>query len=430
MTQLIKAQKGELTPEMILVAESEGLEPESLRELIAQGKVVLPKNRIRKYDPIGIGQGLRTKVNANIGTSPRHLDLEEELEKLRVAIKAGADAIMDLSTGGDLDSIRRRIIEVCPVCVGTVPIYQVASEISLEKMDADSLFQVIEKHAASGVDFITVHCGITQELLPDIISSNRLMGVVSRGGSMLVAWMKNLGKENPLFEHYDRLLDIALEYDVTLSLGDGLRPGSVCDATDDLQIEELRTLGRLAKRAFHRGVQCMIEGPGHVPLNQIAFNIELQKKLCNGAPFYVLGPITTDIAPGFDHITAAIGGSIAAAAGADFLCYVTPAEHLRLPTIDDVRQGVVATRIAAHSGDIVKGVPGALETDKAMSEARKKLDWEKMYSLAIDPEWARKVRRESESYDENVCSMCGQFCSINMDNAFRNIKTQNNQADS
>lgn len=426
MTQLIKAKNGEITEEMILVAESEGLEPESLRELVAAGKVVIPKNINRSFHPIGIGEGLKTKVNANIGTSPRHMNLDEELYKLKIAVEAGADAVMDLSTGGDLDAIRRRITDESPICLGTVPIYQAATEMKKsELITPDKLFEVIEKHAVSGVDFITVHCGVTRDLVPQILKDERIMGVVSRGGAMLVAWMNKHDQENPLYSQYDRLLEIAVKYDVTLSLGDGLRPGSVCDATDSLQIDELRTLGELAKRAYDKGVQCMIEGPGHVPLNQVAFNMELQKKLCHGAPFYVLGPLTTDIAPGYDHITAAIGGALAAATGADFLCYVTPAEHLRLPTVKDVRQGVIAAKIAAHSGDIVKGVKGAIKKDHEMSLARRELDWEKMYELSVDPELARKVRQESESYDENVCSMCGDFCSINISNEMRSESKEN-----
>lgn len=426
MTQLIKARRGEITPEMVQVAKTEGMDPEKLRTLIASGRVVVPKNRNRTFKPVGIGEGLKTKVNANIGTSPRHEDPEEEICKLNVAVSAGADTVMDLSTGGDLDAIRKHITSRSPIPLGTVPIYQLAKEASLDEMNAEMLFEVIERQAKTGVDFITVHCGITRDILPEILDSKRVMGVVSRGGSLIAAWMQKFGSENPLFDQYDRLLDIAAEYDVTLSLGDGLRPGSVCDATDFLQLEELKTLGRLAHRAFERGVQCMIEGPGHVPLDQVVMNMQLQKKICNNAPFYVLGPLTTDIAPGFDHITSAIGGAIAAAAGADFLCYVTPAEHLRLPTLEDVRQGVIAARIAAHSGDIAKGIPGAIEADRAMSEARRNLDWEAMYKLAIDPEWARKFRRESESYDENVCTMCGQFCSININNTFlkREVKEE------
>lgn len=419
MTQLIRAKQGEITPEMVHVAEMEGVEPEVLRDRIAAGTVVIPRNRLRSFDPVGIGKGLRTKVNANIGTSPHHICLEEELRKLNLAVEAGAHAVMDLSTGGDLDSIRKKITENSPVAIGTVPIYQLASEMDFYEMTPDDLFEVIRKHGESGVDFITVHCGITRELVSSIMKSDRIMGVVSRGGSMLVAWIHKHGQENPLFAQYDRLLDIAREYDMTLSLGDGLRPGSVCDATDKLQLEELQILSKLAERAYEGGVQCMIEGPGHVPLDQVALNIELQKKMCNGAPFYVLGPLTTDIAPGYDHITSAIGGAVAAGAGADFLCYVTPAEHLRLPTEDDVREGVIAARIAAHSGDIVKGVHGALKRDREMSLARKNLDWDRMYALALDPLRARQYRQESGSSQEDVCSMCGQFCSIHLDNALR-----------
>ena len=423
MTQLSQARDGMVTEAMIHVAESEHMDPESLRARIADGRVVIPRNRLRSFEPIGVGEGLRTKVNANIGTSPRRCDLEEELYKLKIAVDVGADAVMDLSTGGDLDAIRRSVIERSPVCLGTVPVYQAAAEAGHpDDITPDGFFEVIERHAASGVDFLTLHCGITRDVLPHIIHGSRVMGVVSRGGAMLAAWMEKHGEENPLFAQYDRLLDIAFEYDVTLSLGDGLRPGSICDATDHLQLEELRILGHLARRARDRGVQCMIEGPGHVPLDQVAFNMEIQKKLCDNAPFYVLGPITTDIAPGYDHITAAIGGALAASSGADFLCYVTPAEHLRLPTVKDVRDGVVAARIAAHSADLVKGVPGAIDRDRAMSEARRDLDWERMYTLALDPEWARKVRQESESYDENVCSMCGDFCSINIGNRLRTKK--------
>ncbi len=396
MTQLIRAREGQITPEMIEAAKREGIAPDRIMDLVARGRAVIPKNKGRSFPALAVGEKLQTKVNANIGTSPRHVDVKEEIAKMKAAVGAGADAVMDLSTGGDLDSIRREIIAQCPVPLGTVPVYQVASETSFEEMTPDSLFEVIEKHAASGVDFVTVHCGVTQDVLPEIMKGDRLMGIVSRGGSLMAAWMQKHGRENPLFSEYDRLLDIALEYDVTLSLGDGLRPGSICDATDRLQLRELETLARLAERAYDRGVQCMIEGPGHVPLDQVAFNIEVQKRLCHGAPFYVLGPLTTDIAPGYDHITAAIGGALAAAAGADFLCYVTPAEHLRLPTEEDVVQGVIAARIAAHSGDLAKGVKGALEKDRAMSAARKNLDWEQMFRLAIHPEEARKDRKASE----------------------------------
>ena len=420
MTQLLKARDGVITREMVQVAESEGLEPEEIRVRVAEGSVVIPKNKLRSFSPVGVGCGLRTKINANLGTSPKREDIDEELEKLNAAVQAGADAVMDLSTGGDLDKCREAITKASPLMVGTVPVYQVAADGDFRNIEADEIFQVILKHARTGVDFITVHCGVTSDLLPMIANrEERVMGVVSRGGGLLYAWMKRHKRENPLYEQFDRLLDIALEYDITLSLGDGLRPGSILDATDQLQMTELFTLGKLAARAFERGVQVMIEGPGHVPLDQIAANVQLEKKICNNAPFYVLGPLTTDIAPGYDHITSAIGGAIAASAGADFLCYVTPAEHLRLPTVEDVRVGVIAARSAAHSGDIVKKVKGAVDKDRRMSEARKKLDWESMYSLAIDPGCARKFRQESESYGEETCTMCGSFCPINIDNIIK-----------
>jgi phosphomethylpyrimidine synthase len=420
MTQLIRARNGEITPAMIQAAEFEKLAPELIREGVAKGEIVIPINRLRSFSARGIGRGLKTKVNANIGTSPKRTDVNEEMEKLNAAVQAGADAIMDLSTGGDLDKTREIIINASPLMVGTVPIYQVATGTTFMDIDADGIFEVIERHAKSGVDFVTVHCGVTRDLLPLILDPDeRIMGVVSRGGGLLAAWMQKHERENPLYAEYDRLLDIALEYDVTLSLGDGLRPGSILDATDQLQMTELFTLGKLAERAFERGVQCMVEGPGHVPLDQIEMNVKLQKKICHNAPFYVLGPLTTDIAPGYDHITSAIGGAIAAGAGVDFLCYVTPAEHLRLPSVEDVRLGVIAARIAAHTGDIVKGANGATEKDRRMSQARKNLDWESMYRLAIDPDCARKFRQESESYEEDVCTMCGEYCPINISNLMR-----------
>ncbi len=429
MTQLLKARNGEVTPEMIQVAREESLEPEEIMKLVEEGSVVIPKNKLRDFKAVGIGKGLRTKINANLGTSPKRIDINEELEKLNSAVQAGADAVMDLSTGGNLDKCRDAVIKASPLMVGTVPLYQIATHTGFEEIEADKIFDVILRHAKSGVDFVTVHCGVTKDLLPQILDSkDRIMGVVSRGGGLLSAWMHKNGKENPLYEEYDRLLDIAAEYDVTLSLGDGLRPGSVLDASDQLQLEELFTIGRLASRAFDRGVQCMVEGPGHVPLDQIAMNVQLEKRICNNAPFYVLGPLTTDIAAGYDHITSAIGGAVAAAAGADFLCYVTPAEHLRLPTVADVRMGVIAARIAAHSGDIVKGVKGAREKDRLMSEARKKLDWESMYKLAIDPACARRFRQESESYGEEVCTMCGSYCPINIDNLLKVEKTDSGTA--
>lgn len=420
MTQLMQATQGIITEEMRHVAEAEGVEPESIRSAVAEGTVVIPKNINHSFKPRGIGKGLRTKVNANIGTSEDHKDLAEELEKLKAALEAGSDSVMDLSTGGELSLIRKEIIARSDVMVGSVPIYQAATQqarrnLSLFELAPDQLFDVIEEHAASGIDYITVHCGVTRRSLERLAEGKRLLGIVSRGGSILAAWMRHNKKENPLYEQFDRLLKIAARYDVTLSLGDGLRPGSVVDASDKCQFEELMTLGELAQRARAQGVQAMIEGPGHVPLDQVALNVNLQKKVCQGAPFYVLGPLTTDIAPGYDHITAAIGGAIAAAAGADFLCYVTPAEHLRLPTVEDVRLGVIAARIAAHSGDIAKGVKGAMERDAEMSKMRRALDWEGMYRCAVDPSMARQMRMQSEDYDKEVCTMCGYLCSIRMD---------------
>ncbi|MBF8251329.1 MAG: phosphomethylpyrimidine synthase, partial [Deltaproteobacteria bacterium] len=368
MTQIENARQGIVTEEMKKAALSEGVSVDFIRDGVAKGNIAICRNKRRDIEPLAIGKGLRTKVNANIGTSGDSSDLSVELEKLRVAVKAGADAVMDLSTGGSLDDIRKEIIKQSPVTIGTVPIYSAVVELNQRgktfiDMTADDLFRAIEKHAEDGVDFITVHCGVTRSSIERLDNEGRLMDIVSRGGSMTAAWMAKNGKENPLYEQYDRLLDIAREYELVLSLGDGLRPGSIADATDRAQIHELITLGELTQRAWDKGVQVMVEGPGHVPLDQIEANILLQKRLCHGAPFYVLGPLVTDIAPGYDHITSAIGGAIAARAGADFLCYVTPSEHLRLPDIDDVREGVMASRIAAHAGDIAKGVKGALDKD-------------------------------------------------------------------
>jgi phosphomethylpyrimidine synthase len=368
--------------------------------------------------PLAIGKGLKTKVNANVGTSKDHTNVEEELEKVRVAIKAGADTIMDLSTGPAIDETRKRVMKVSTVPVGTVPIYQAAIEMpekrkrSMVEMTADDLFEVIERHGEDGVDFITVHCGVTRDSVGKIKREGRLLGVVSRGGAILVEWMEYNKKENPLYEHYDRLLEIAKAYDLTLSLGDGLRPGCLADATDRGQIQELILLGELTERAWTKGVQVMIEGPGHVPLDQIEANVLLQKRLCHGAPFYVLGPLVTDIAPGYDHITGAIGGAIAARAGADFLCYVTPSEHLRLPTVDDVREGVIASRIAGHAADIARGLKGAMDLDCRMAKARKALDWKAQIDLSIDPERARKLRESRMPKESDVCTMCGELCAI------------------
>lgn len=418
MTQMLQARAGNITPAMKRVAEMEGVDPEIIRKGVAEGKIAIPANiNHTNLEPCGIGTGLKTKVNANIGTSPQFPELEKELSKLKRAVAAGADAIMDLSTGGDIDTCRKQIVGECPRCLGTVPVYQAMVE-SKEKygnlidMTAEDLFAVIAKQAADGVDFITVHCGVTLDVLERLKREGRITDIVSRGGAFLAGWMLHHKKENPLYEQYDRLIEIALQYDVTLSLGDGLRPGCLADATDRAQIQELIILGELVERAWEKGVQVMVEGPGHVPLDQIATNMVLQKRLCKGAPFYVLGPLVTDIAPGYDHITSAIGGALAAWNGADFLCYVTPAEHLGLPTEQDVHDGVIASRIAGHAADIVKGIPGARDRDDAMAKARKALDWEAQFNLSIDPEKARSVRKEKNPETLKECTMCGEFCAM------------------
>jgi len=423
MTQLTAARQGTITGEMEAVAAAEGRDPGWLAAEIAAGRVVIPYNRARNFAPVGIGNGLTTKVNANLGTSPLRSCLDEELVKLKAAVDAGADAVMDLSTGGDLEGIRREIIAASPLMVGTVPIYQVSAECAEARADGnildmtpDQFFDVVEKHAVSGVDFITVHCGVTRAVVDLVDARPRVGGVVSRGGAMLAAWIREHGEENPLYAQFDRLLEICLEHDMTLSLGDGLRPGAIHDAGDGPQVAELVVLGELARRSRDAGVQVMIEGPGHVPLHKVAAQVQMEKDLCDGAPFYVLGPLTTDISPGYDHISSAIGGAVAAMAGADFLCYVTPAEHLRLPDASDVREGVIGARIAAHSGDIAKGIPGADQRDLAMSKSRKALDWEGMFAQAIDPVRARQFRSEGDGLAHEVCSMCGRFCSIHLDN--------------
>ena len=419
MTQLSQANKGITTDEMKRCAQDETLEAEFIRRGVLEGNIVITNNTKHKsIKPLAIGKGLKTKINANIGTSKDHVNVEEELEKMRVAIEAGADTIMDLSTGGPIDEIRKEIMKESTVPIGTVPIYEAAVE-TIEKkkkaivnMTADDIFRVIEKHAEDGVDFVTVHCGVTRESVGKLKTEGRIMDVVSRGGAFLVEWMAYNGKENPLFEQFDRLLDIAKAYDLTLSLGDGLRPGCLADATDRGQVQELILLGELTERAWAEEVQVMIEGPGHVPMNQIEANILLEKKLCHNAPFYVLGPLVTDIAPGYDHITSAIGGAIAASAGADFLCYVTPSEHLGLPSIEDVREGVVASRIAAHAADISKGIKGAIDKDRKMAMSRKELDWEGQIKLSLDPEKARRIRGSKKPEDTDVCTMCGEYCAI------------------
>jgi phosphomethylpyrimidine synthase len=415
--QLVAAKEGKITQSMKAVARSEGIDAEELRRNIADGKVaVLANNRHKRFTPKGVGKGLSVKVNANLGTSPERIDVDEELEKLKNAREAGADTVMDLSIGGDLNAIRKLIIEHAGLPIGTVPIYQAAVETvkkrkTITKLDPDELFDVIESQGQDGVDFITVHCGVTQRSLERLKKQGRTTDIVSRGGAFLAEWMIVNKKENPLFEQYSRLVKIAKKYDMTLSLGDGLRPGSIADATDRAQVEELITLGELCQEAIDQGVQVMIEGPGHVPLNLIETNILLQKKLCNEAPFYVLGPIVTDIAPGYDHITSAIGGALAGYYGADFLCYVTPSEHLGLPSPQDVRDGVMVCKIAAHAADVARGNPRALKLDKSMSTFRKALDWKGQIECAIDPTKIIDFRKERKLKDD-VCSMCGEYCSM------------------
>jgi len=428
MTQLEIARRGEISPQVAAVARAEQVEAETLRQNIAAGKVVVPANiNHQNLVPCGVGTGLSTKVNANIGTSSDYGDVNTELEKLQVALDAGADAVMDLSTGGDIPAIRRAIIAASPRPVGTVPVYQ-AGVAAIERygaivrMSADDIFAAIEEHARDGVDFVTVHCGVTLAAIARLKNQGRVTDIVSRGGAFMVGWMLHNDRENPLYEQYDRLLAIAREHDVTLSLGDGMRPGSLADATDRTQVEELITLGELVQRAWDAGVQVMVEGPGHIPLDQIETNIKLQKSLCKGAPFYVLGPLVTDIAAGYDHITSAIGGALAAMAGADFLCYVTPSEHLAIPDAADVREGVMASRIAAHAADIVKGIPGAAERDRKMSAARQRLDWEEQARLALDPEKVAKVHRQRATAGA-ACSMCGQFCAMDLVAQYLGVKT-------
>lgn len=416
VTQLDHAKAGIVTEEMQLAVAGEPITADALRDLIAAGRAVLPKNRNHAFPTLrAIGQGLKTKVNANLGTSGECCSLEMETAKLKAALDARTDSIMDLSTGGDLAEFRRFFLEQSPVMVGAVPIYTLATEMmfrhqALDEMDSDLLLKSIDKQCREGLDYITVHCGVTQEAVKRLESYERIMPCVSRGGSIHMHWMRKNRKENPLYEYFDDLLEIAHKYDVTLSLGDGFRPGSICDATDGAQLQELLILGELARRARARGVQVMIEGPGHVPLPQIQANILLQKRLCDGAPFYILGPLPTDIGAGYDHIVSAIGGAIAGAAGADYLCYVTPAEHLGLPNPEDVYAGVMASRIAGHIADIAKGLPGAMDADRRMSECRQSLNWEGMIAEALDPELVR--RRLQVSQDREACSMCGKLCAV------------------
>ena len=420
MTQLEMARKNKISEEMEICAEYEGVDPEFIRKGVENGNIVVIRNKKHKsISPLAIGKGLKTKVNANIGTSKDRTDVDQELKKVRVSVAAGADTIMDLSTGGDIKAIRKAIIKESSLVIGTVPIYQAAVQMlnsnkAIVEMTAEDMFGVIEENGEDGVDFITVHCGITKKSIGCLEIGGRHLGIVSRGGSFLANWIRCNKRENPLYEQYDKLLEIAKRYDMVLSLGDGLRPGCIADATDRAQIEELITLGELTKRARDQGVQVMIEGPGHVPIREIKANVELEKSLCQGAPFYVLGPIPTDIAPGYDHITAAIGGAIAGSAGADFLCYVTPAEHLRLPTIEDVKEGIIASKIAAHIADIAKGVPGAIEKDLLMAKHRDEFNWEGQVNLSIDPEKVRACLETSESAGKEGCTMCGEFCAIKL----------------
>ena len=420
-TQMQLARAGKITDAMKIVAENEHIDVEKIRDGVAQGIIAICANiNHENLKPCGVGEGLRTKVNANIGTSSTYPDIEPELEKLDEAVKCGADSVMDLSTGNNIDLSRKKIIEHSPIMVGTVPIYQatvtaIKNHGAIVAMTAEDLLQTIEKQAEDGADFMTIHCGVTRAAIEKMRSQKREMDIVSRGGSFIAGWILHNEKENPLYEHYDEILDICEKYDVTISLGDGMRPGCIADATDRAQLTELITLGELVDRAWKRGVQVMVEGPGHVPYDQIAANMKLEKKICRNAPFYVLGPLVTDIAPGYDHITAAIGGTLAAVSGADFLCYVTPAEHLCLPTIDDVHAG-----IAAHAADLVKGVHGAKDWDLKMAEARKVLDWDAQINLAIDPELARTKRGSRNKSGEKACSMCGDYCAVKIVNKYFN----------
>ena len=411
------ARSGVATDVMRFVAQEEDVSVEKIIKGIAEGKIVIPfnKNHTSLKKIKAIGEGLRIKINTNIGTSPYHMDLEEEIEKLKIAVKFGTDSVMDLSLGSILKAVRKEVIKRSPVMVGTVPIYEVGFELSkakrgIEDMTIDDFINVVKAQAEDGVDFMTIHSGVTLNAVERLGKEGRLLDIVSRGGAFLVKWMKKNKKENPLYAFYDKILDVLREYDVTISIGDGMRPGAVLDSTDRGQIEELITLGELAERAWDKGVQVIIEGPGHIPINEIETNVLLEKKLCHNAPFYVLGPIVTDIAPGYDHITGAIGGAIAALYGADFLCYVTPSEHLRLPNVNDVKLGVIASKIAAHTVDIVRGKD--IDWDKRIAESRKKLNWEEQIALAIDSDKAKEYRESSEIGENDVCTMCGDYCAI------------------
>ena len=416
-TQMDAARKGIATPQMKAVAEKEHMPLEQLMELVAKGQVAICANKAHTcLDPQGVGSMLRTKINVNLGVSRDCKDYDIEMKKVQSAIDLGAEAIMDLSSHGDTQPFRKKLVAECPAMIGTVPVYDsvIHYQRDLGTLSAQDFIDVVRLHAEDGVDFVTLHCGITRKTIEQIRRHKRKMNIVSRGGSLVFAWMTMTGEENPFYEHFDEILDICEKHDVTISLGDACRPGCLADATDVCQIEELVRLGELTKRAWEHNVQVMVEGPGHVPLNQVAANMQVQQSICMGAPFYVLGPLVTDIAPGYDHITAAIGGAVAAMSGAAFLCYVTPAEHLALPNVEDVKQGIIASKIAAHAADIAKGIPGAREIDDKMADARRALDWEAQFACALDPETARAIRdsRKPEDDHSDTCSMCGKFCAV------------------
>ena len=415
VTQIDFARAGVVTPQMAEVARKEGRDPEFIRAGVAAGCIAIPANiHHTSLSPEGVGEGLRTKVNVNLGISGDLADEAEEWRKVEVALELGAEAIMDLSNSGKTQSFRTRLIEKSPAMIGTVPMYDAIGylEKALITITAEDFLDVVRRHAEDGVDFVTVHAGMNRRVLESFKETGRLTNIVRRGGSLIFAWMEATGNENPFYEHYDEVLEILHEHDVTISIGDAMRPGSTYDASDAGQIAELIEIGKLTRRAWDAGVQVMVEGPGHMSLDEIAANMKMEKRLCHNAPFYVLGPLVTDIAPGYDHITAAIGGAIAASSGADFLCYVTPAEHLRLPDADDVREGLVATKIAAHAADIAKGIPGARDRDNRMSDARRRVDWEGMFAEALDPVKARRYFESAPPSNEGTCTMCGQMCAM------------------
>ena len=414
-TQMDAARKGIITKEMEIVSKKENMDIEILRERMAKGEIVIPANKNHKsLDPEGVGRGLRTKINVNLGISKDCPNVDVELEKVQIAIDMKAEGIMDLSSFGKTEEFRKKLINMSTAMVGTVPIYDAVGfyDKELKDITEEEFLDVVRKHGEDGVDFVTIHAGLNRQTAQIFKNNKRITNIVSRGGSLIYAWMELNDKENPFYEHYDELLEICQKYDMTISLGDALRPGSIADATDAAQIAELMVLGELTKRAWEKNVQIIIEGPGHMRLNEIEANVLLEKKLCHGAPFYVLGPIVTDVAPGYDHITSAIGGAVAASHGVDFLCFVTPAEHLRLPTLEDMQEGIVASKIAAHAGDLAKGVQGAEQWDLKMSKARQKLDWEEMFNLSLDEEKARRYRKESTPEHEDSCTMCGKMCSM------------------